>query len=135
MERHSIWNLHSMYASYLNYIFSIDSCVLPSLSQFSDYAKHFDEIMTGVEDSYNNGCPMHIACRSDSVIATLSYTEYLHMPPGILHSLLTAKNVVITGVPTHNHEFDVKGLNFIHPLHNPVSLQGMSVFVLFYHGF
>lgn len=123
-----------MYASILFYMFSIDSCVL-HLSQFSDYAKRFDEIMTGVEDSYDNGRPMHITRRSESVIATLSYTEYLHMPPRILHSLLATKNVVVTGVPTHDHEFDAKGLNFIHPLHNPVSLQGTSVFALFYHVF
>ena len=109
--------------------------VFPSLtnfSQFLDYAKRFDEIMNGVEDSYHNGRPMHISQPSESVIATLTYTEYLHMPPRTLHSLLAEKNVVVTGVPTHDHGFDEKGLNFIHPLHNPVSLQGTPVTLILF---
>ncbi|KAF8965329.1 hypothetical protein BDZ97DRAFT_1659254, partial [Flammula alnicola] len=100
-----------------------EKVVLEPEFHFPDYVKRFDEIMSGIEKSYINEKPMHVAHPSSSVIAVLTYQEYLDMPQDELHSVLAEKNVVVRRAPVPDHEFNAKGLDFVHPLHSPVSLQ------------
>ncbi|PPQ83530.1 hypothetical protein CVT25_006959 [Psilocybe cyanescens] len=97
--------------------------VLEPEFHFTDYVMRFEEIMSGIEKSYIHGRPLHIADPCRSVIAVLSYEEFLNMPHNKLHSLAAQKNIVVRGVPVPDHKFDAKGLDFIHPLHSPVSIQ------------
>ncbi|KAF8957876.1 hypothetical protein BDZ97DRAFT_1669173, partial [Flammula alnicola] len=75
-----------------------EKVVLEPEFHFPDYVKRFDEIMSGIEKSYINKKSMHVAHPSSSVIAVLTYQEYLDMPQDELHLLLAEKNVIVRGL-------------------------------------
>lgn len=87
--------------------------------------------MSGIEKSYIDGVAMHVKDPVNSIIATLTYEEYLAMPQDKLHELLQEKNVVVTGAPVPDHQFDAKGLEFVHPLHSTVPIQGSCLVTSF----
>ncbi|KAF8961234.1 hypothetical protein BDZ97DRAFT_1760084 [Flammula alnicola] len=104
-----------------------EKVVLEPEFHFPDYVKRFDEIMSGIKKSYINEKPMHIVHPSSSVITVLTYQEYLDMPQDELHSVLAEKNIIVRRAPVPDHEFDAKGLDFVHLLHSPMSLQDYSL--------
>lgn len=83
--------------------------------------------MSGIEVSYVDSQPLHVKKPLESIIAIISYEEYLEMSQERLHALLEDKNIIVTGHPVPDHEFDERGLDFIHPLHGEIDLQGAYV--------
>lgn len=95
--------------------------------QFVNYNERVKIFFEQVESGYQGGQPMHIADPDRSGFAIVSFAKFQAMTPQEIHGLFRrGKNVVVTGCPCPNLQFDEAGLRTLAPLDSQVSLIGRS---------
>jgi hypothetical protein len=95
--------------------------------QYVDYNERVKKFFERVESGYQAGQPMHIADPDRSGFAIVTFAEFQAMTPQELHALFRpGKNVVVTGCPCPNLQFDEEGLRTLAPLDSQVSIIGRS---------
>jgi len=77
-----------------------------------------------MESGYQDSQPLHIADPDRSGFGIIPWTTFKNMSTTELYSLHRHKNVVVTGCPGPDVEFNEAGLRTLAPLNSQVSIQG-----------
>jgi hypothetical protein len=77
-----------------------------------------------LESGYQDGLPLHIASPDLSGFKVIPHAIFQNMPAKEVQELLRCRNVVVTGCPVPDLQFDEVGLRTLSPLDSAVSIQG-----------
>ncbi|PPQ97599.1 hypothetical protein CVT26_002398 [Gymnopilus dilepis] len=89
--------------------------------------RHFDCLMSRAMNSYVEGRPPHLAKPEESIISVMQYCDFVKLGSNNIQSILSKKNLVVTGVPNPLSTFDHETLSRVYPLHCPIYLRGTSI--------
>ena len=77
-----------------------------------------------MEESHLDGKPLHIADPESSSFEIISHETFQGMSPSAIQGRLRSKNIVVTGCPHPNIEFNKQGLETLTSLDRQISIQG-----------
>lgn len=79
-----------------------------------------------IEEGYLNEQPLHIADPQSSFFDIISFTDFESLSTTQIQDRLRRKNIVVTGCPGPNLEFDKAGLRTVSSFDRVISIQGTN---------
>ena len=92
--------------------------------QYADTIKRLKDLFHHVEEYYEKGKPVHLAAPDQSYFEVIKYSDFKNLSAPAIQDRLRRRNIVVTGCPHPDLQFDAAGFRTLCPLKKLVSIQG-----------